>query len=90
MVITRHAQFKLVEFDRGFTLLHPTDSLGGRKDVAELIIADMPTIATYLIRYAEHRSAGLEIKEAHQRALASAHITSPGVLDLPDDLTVRT
>ncbi len=38
----------------------------------EHIIADMPTIAEYLVRYHEHRCRGLPPLEAHDEAMKGA------------------
>lgn len=89
MIMIKAQKFKLIEFDSGIAILHAGDSLRGRKDATELIVADMPTIAEFLIRYQEYRAVGFDLREAHQKALAGAHIISPGVLDLPDDLKVK-
>ena len=89
MNIAKGQQYKLVEFDRGFTIIGGSDTLGGRQGVYELIIADMPTILEYLVRYTENRAMGLGMKDSHQRALIGANVIAPGVLDLPDDLTVK-
>ena len=79
MILTKTQLYKVVEFDKGIVILHQDDNLGGRNDMVPLIIADMPTICEYLPRYHELRAAGVEWREAHQRALEGAVVVDPGV-----------
>lgn len=78
MKLEKGQLYKLVEFDRGFVVLHKDDELGGRNEVVPLIIADMNTIAEFMVRYNEFRTQGLHWREAFQRALYGAKIVDPG------------
>lgn len=78
MKLEKNQQYKLVEFDRGFVILQKEDELGGRNEVVPLIIADMNTIAEFLVRYNEFRTQGLHWREAFQRALYGAKVVDPG------------
>ena len=84
MRITKLQLYKLVEFDKGFAILHQHDNLGGRQDVVPLIVSGMSTITEYLNRYVEYRARGLGLKESHARALAGANVVESGSLDPSD------
>lgn len=85
MNIRKNMRFKLVEIENAFVIMGEHDNLGKRPIMAELIIADMPTMAEYLNRYIENRGAGLRAVESHQRALYGANIIAPGTMDMPED-----
>ena len=88
MQMRRNQLFKLVEIDKGLVIIESTDNVGRGDKQAELIIADMPTMAEYLVRYHEARTQGLGIKQAHDRALHGAHVIETGVAELSDTLKV--
>lgn len=89
MIMVKNQKFKVIEFDTGIVILQAVDSLAGRKDAAELIVADMPTIAEYLVRYHEYRAYGFDLRESHSKALSGAAIIASGVMDLPADLRTK-
>jgi len=71
---------KVVELADALVICRPQDNVPKSEP---LIIADMPTVAEYLIRYHEARCKGLPLKEAHKEALKGAKvITDPALMGL--------
>ena len=71
MQINELLTYKVIEHDQ-FVAIVPRD--GEVKGANNLIIADWPTCLEYLNRYLEFRSRGLEVKEAHEKALVGARV----------------
>lgn len=71
MNINEFTQYKVIEHDN-FVAIVPQD--GQVKGANNLIIAPWPVCLEYLHRYLEHRSNGMVVKEAHERALKGAQI----------------
>jgi hypothetical protein len=78
--ISKLLNFKVVEADACIAVV-PEAANVGMPGAANLIIADMRTCCEYLSRYTEARSSGLEVREAHQKALVGANVLAKGGLD---------
>lgn len=71
--------YKLVEFDSGFVIIHPNDSLMNRANVRPLMLGSKDDLANYLVCYLDEREKGTDVATAHERALDYARIISRNV-----------
>lgn len=77
MNITKGQSYKLIELTGGFVIAAPGQPLPPTPGAHTLVQADARDLVEYLWRYLSAREQGMNLKEAHDAALADAVILPP-------------